>query len=51
MAWAYKLGLWCRLLNRIVRGLLRIGLSPPRTYLLTLRGRKSVIRTQYRYTG
>ena len=41
MAWAYRLGLWRRLINRIIRVLLRIGVSPPHTYLLTVRGRKS----------
>ena|SRR2546425_4946374 len=41
MAAAYHLGIWRRLLNRLVRGLLRMGLGPPRTYLLTVRGRTS----------
>ncbi|HEX2228443.1 MAG TPA: nitroreductase family deazaflavin-dependent oxidoreductase [Candidatus Binatia bacterium] len=41
MAWAYRLGLWRRLVNGIVRGLLRVGLSPPHTYLLTVQGRKT----------
>ena len=41
MAWVYRLGLWRRLVNRIIRILLRIGVSPPHTYLLTVRGRKS----------
>ena len=41
MAWVYRLGLWRRLVNRIIRVLLRIGVSPPHTYLLTVRGRKS----------
>jgi deazaflavin-dependent oxidoreductase (nitroreductase family) len=41
MAWAYRLRLWRRLVNRIIRVLLRIGVSPPHTYLLTVRGRKS----------
>jgi deazaflavin-dependent oxidoreductase (nitroreductase family) len=41
MAWVYRLGLWRRLINRIIRVLLRIGVSPPHTYLLTVRGRKS----------
>ena len=41
MAWAYRLGLWRRLVNRIVRVLLRLGVIPPQTYLLTVRGRKS----------
>jgi hypothetical protein len=41
MAWAYRLGMWQRLVNRIIRGLLRLGVSPPHTYLLTVRGRKT----------
>ena len=41
MAWVYRLGLWRRLVNRIICFLLRMGVSPPRTYLLTVRGRKS----------
>jgi deazaflavin-dependent oxidoreductase (nitroreductase family) len=41
MAWTYRLGLWRRLVNRLIRLLLRLGLSPPHTYLLTVRGRKS----------
>ena len=41
MAWAYRLGLWRRLVNQIIRGLLRLGVSPPHTYLLTVRGRKT----------
>ena len=38
MACAYRLGLWRRLVNWIVRGFLRLGVSPPHTYLLTVRG-------------
>lgn len=41
MALAYHLGFWRRLVNRIIRALLRLGVSPSHTYLLTLRGRKS----------
>jgi deazaflavin-dependent oxidoreductase (nitroreductase family) len=41
MAWAYRLGLWRRLVNRIIRVLLRLGVNPPHTYLLTVRGRRS----------
>jgi hypothetical protein len=41
MAWVYRLGLWRRLVNRMICFLLRVGASPPRTYLLTVRGRKS----------
>jgi deazaflavin-dependent oxidoreductase (nitroreductase family) len=41
MAWKYCLGLWRRLVNRFIGILLRLGVSPPHTYLLTVRGRKS----------
>jgi deazaflavin-dependent oxidoreductase (nitroreductase family) len=41
MARAYRLGFWRRLANVLVRGLLRVGLGPPRTFLLTVRGRIS----------
>jgi len=41
MAWTYHLGFWRRLVNRIVSALLRGGMSPPHTYLLTVQGRKS----------
>jgi deazaflavin-dependent oxidoreductase (nitroreductase family) len=41
MAWAYRLGLWRGAVNRIIRALLRLGVSPPHTYLLTVRGRRS----------
>jgi deazaflavin-dependent oxidoreductase (nitroreductase family) len=41
MARAYHLGFWRRLVNLIIRALLRLGVSPPHTYLLTVHGRKS----------
>ena len=41
MAWAYHLGTWRKAVNLVVRGLLRLGISPPHTYLLTVRGRKT----------
>jgi deazaflavin-dependent oxidoreductase (nitroreductase family) len=41
MAWSYRLGFWRRLVNQILRALLRVGMSPPHTYLLTVRGRKT----------
>lgn len=41
MARPYRLGFWRRLVNLIMRTLLRVGLSPPHTYLLTVLGRKS----------
>jgi deazaflavin-dependent oxidoreductase (nitroreductase family) len=41
MAWAYRLGLWRRLVNRMIGILLRLGVNPPHTFLLTVRGRKS----------
>jgi deazaflavin-dependent oxidoreductase (nitroreductase family) len=41
MARPYRLGFWRRSVNRIIRALLRAGLSPPHTYLLTVAGRKS----------
>jgi deazaflavin-dependent oxidoreductase (nitroreductase family) len=41
MARLYRLGFWRKLTNRIVNALLRLGMSPPRTYLLTVPGRKS----------
>jgi hypothetical protein len=41
MARAYRLGLWRRLINWMIGVLLRFGVSPPHTYLLTVRGRKS----------
>jgi deazaflavin-dependent oxidoreductase (nitroreductase family) len=41
MARPYRLGFWRKLTNRIISALLRLGMSPPHTYLLTVRGRKS----------
>jgi deazaflavin-dependent oxidoreductase (nitroreductase family) len=41
MAATYRLGGWRRLLNALVRTLLRGGLGPRHTYLLTVRGRRS----------
>lgn len=41
MARTYRLGLVRRLINRLVRGLLRFGLVPKGTYLLSVRGRRS----------
>jgi deazaflavin-dependent oxidoreductase (nitroreductase family) len=41
MAWKYRLGLWRRVVNWLIRALLRLGMSPPHTYLLTVRGRKT----------
>jgi deazaflavin-dependent oxidoreductase (nitroreductase family) len=41
MAATYRLGAGRRLLNALVRLLLRAGLGPPGTYLLTARGRRS----------
>jgi deazaflavin-dependent oxidoreductase (nitroreductase family) len=41
MARAYRLGFWRRLVNRIIRASLQFGVSPPHTYLLIVRGRKS----------
>ena len=41
MAATYRLSSWRRLLNALVRGLLRVGLGPRHTYLLTVRGRRS----------
>ena len=37
----YRLGPARRLVNRLLRALLRVGLGPRRTYLLTVRGRRS----------
>lgn len=39
MATVYRLTLWRRALNVLVRALLRVGLGPRHTYLLTVRGR------------
>jgi deazaflavin-dependent oxidoreductase (nitroreductase family) len=41
MARPYRLGFWRRLVNLIVHSLLRSGLSPPHTYLLTVPGRRT----------
>ena len=41
MAATYRPALWRRLANGLVRAMLRVGLGPPRTYLLTVRGRRS----------
>jgi deazaflavin-dependent oxidoreductase (nitroreductase family) len=41
MAKTYQLTPARRRLNGLMRGLLRLGLAPPRTYLLTVRGRRS----------
>jgi deazaflavin-dependent oxidoreductase (nitroreductase family) len=41
MAWRYRLGAWRRAVNWLVWGLLRVGLAPRRTYLLTVSGRRS----------
>lgn len=41
MAATYRLSLWRRVANALVRALLRWGLGPRHTYLLTVRGRKS----------
>ena len=41
MAATYHLSGWRRLLNALVKTLLRVGLGPRRTYLLTVRGRRS----------
>ena len=41
MAASYRLGLGRRAANRVVRFLLRLGLMPGPTYLLTVRGRRT----------
>lgn len=41
MAATYRLGTARRLANSLIRGLLRLGLGPARTYLLTVAGRKT----------
>src|SRR5262249_26852530 len=41
MAATYRLSPWRRYANHLIRGLLRAGLGPPHTYLLTVRGWKS----------
>jgi deazaflavin-dependent oxidoreductase (nitroreductase family) len=44
MAATYRLSRWRRLLNALVRGLLRVGLGPRHTYLLTVHGRRTGTR-------
>jgi deazaflavin-dependent oxidoreductase (nitroreductase family) len=44
MAATYRLSRWRRLLNALVRTLLRVGLGPRHTYLLTVQGRRSGTR-------
>ncbi len=41
MAATYRLGVARRLANTLITALLRIGVGPPRTYLLTVPGRKT----------
>lgn len=41
MAVTYRLSRWRRFLNAVVRAFLRVGLGPRRTYLLSVRGRRS----------
>jgi deazaflavin-dependent oxidoreductase (nitroreductase family) len=41
VAATYRLGIWRRLANVLVRGMLGLGFAPPRTYLLTVRGRRT----------
>jgi deazaflavin-dependent oxidoreductase (nitroreductase family) len=41
MAARYRLTTWRRVANGLMRGLLRWGLAPRHTYLLTVRGRRS----------
>ncbi len=41
MAATYRLGMARRLANTLITALLRIGVGPPRTYLLTVAGRKT----------
>ena len=41
MAAVYRLSWWRRAANALLRPLVRQGLGPPRTYLLTVRGRRS----------
>ena len=41
MAATYRLGIARRLANTLITALLRIGIAPPRTYLLTVSGRKT----------
>ena len=44
MAATYRLGVARRLANSLITALLRIGIGPPRTYLLTVPGRKTRTR-------
>jgi deazaflavin-dependent oxidoreductase (nitroreductase family) len=37
----YRLSVWRRAANALIRELLRVGVAPPHTYLLTVPGRKS----------
>jgi len=39
MARTYRLSAWRQVANVLVRTLLRVGIGPPHTYLLTVRGR------------
>jgi deazaflavin-dependent oxidoreductase (nitroreductase family) len=41
MARSYRLGFWRRVINRLIRSLLKLGLLLPNLYLLRVRGRKS----------
>ena len=41
MAKKYRLGIWRRSANVLVRCLLRVGLGPRHTYLLSVRGRRT----------
>lgn len=41
MAAAYRLSAWRRIVNLLVRALLRWGVGPRRTYVLSVRGRKT----------
>src|SRR5713101_3560299 len=41
MAARYRLGLGRRAVNRVIRALLRLGLGPAGTYLLTVAGQRS----------
>ncbi len=41
MAAVYRLSAWRRVLNALVRAMLRVGLGPRHTYLLTVTGRRT----------
>jgi deazaflavin-dependent oxidoreductase (nitroreductase family) len=41
VAKTYRLGLWRRLVNEAVKGLIRVGLGSRHTYLLTVSGRRT----------